>query len=223
MDLLLDPVEIRILGCLIEKDITTPEYYPMTLNALINACNQKSNRDPAVSWDEDTVAEGIDSLRGKKLVATLTGGGNRVPKYSHRLQETLNLGRREVAVLCELMLRGPQTLGELRDRASRMHKFADTDEVERVIAHLNEYSGGALAMQIPRQPGQKEVRYIHLLSGEPDLAALAASSPAGGSRASDGAPDLRQRVDELEREVQRLSAFVERLAAELGIKAEPAE
>jgi uncharacterized protein YceH (UPF0502 family) len=222
MDLLLDPVEVRVLGCLIEKDITTPEYYPMTMNALLNACNQKSNREPAVSWDEDTVAEGIDSLRSKKLVATLTGGGNRVPKYSHRLQELLNLGRREIAVLCELMLRGPQTLGELRDRAGRMHKFADTDEVERVIAHLQEHAGGPLAMQVPRQPGQKEMRYVHLLSGEPDMTALTAFAPAARG-ASDGSSDLRQRVDELEAEVRRLTALVTRIAQELGVSPQPAE
>src|SRR5204863_7257782 len=112
MDLVLDRVEVRVLGSLIEKDITTPEYYPLTLNALVNACNQKSNRDPVVSWDEDTVAEGLDRLFDKKLVGRLTGGGNRVPKYSHRLQEVLSLGRRESAILCELMLRGRQTVGE---------------------------------------------------------------------------------------------------------------
>ncbi len=215
MDQQLDPVEVRILGCLIEKDITTPEYYPMTMNALVNACNQKSNRDPAVSWSEETVSECVDSLRSKKLVATLTGGGNRVPKYSHRLQEMLNLGRREIAVLCELMLRGPQTLGELRDRAGRMHKFVDTDEVERVIAHLHEHPSGALAMQLPRMAGQKEQRYVHLLSGEPDVSALAAAG-SGGSREAAG-PDLRQRVEELEAEVRSLRALVNRMAGELGI------
>jgi len=133
----LDPVEGRILGCLIEKEITTPEYYPMTLNALVNACNQKSNRDPVVSFTEEDVAEGVDRLRHKQLVLTLTGGGNRVPKYGHRLQQTLNLGRRETALLCELLLRGPQTLGELKDRAGRMHRFTDTEEVERCLTSLS--------------------------------------------------------------------------------------
>src|SRR4051794_25451333 len=159
MALTLDHVEVRILGCLIEKDITTPEYYPLTLNALVNACNQKSNRDPVVSWDEDLVAEGVDSLHVKKLLGRLTGGGNRVPKYNHRLQEVLNLGRREIAVVCELMLRGAQTIGELRDRASRMHKFTDTDEVVSCLTRLQEHPSGPLVMQLPRQAGQKEARY----------------------------------------------------------------
>jgi uncharacterized protein YceH (UPF0502 family) len=221
MDLLLDPVETRVLGCLIEKEITTPEYYPMTMNALVNACNQKSNRDPAVSWDEQTVAEAVDSLRTKKLIVTLTGGGNRVPKYSHRVQEVLNLGRREIAVLCELMVRGPQTLGELRERASRMHRIADNEEVERVIAHLNEHPGGPLAMQIPRQPGQKETRYVQLLSGEPDISALAAAGPVSRGTV-DASPELRQRVEELELEVARLKARLTHVMDELGISPDPA-
>src|SRR5688572_14580769 len=106
---LLDPVEVRVLGCLMEKDLSAPEYYPMTLNALVNACNQKSNRNPVVSYEDDLVEEGIETLRAKGLVSVLTGGSNRVPKYSHRLGEKLNLGRRESAILCELMIRGPQT------------------------------------------------------------------------------------------------------------------
>src|SRR5215212_7926543 len=114
---ILNAVEVRVIGSLIEKEITTPEYYPLTLNALINACNQKSNREPAVSYDEDTVADAIDSLREKHLVTVLTGGSNRVPKYGHRLGQRLNLGRRETAILCEMMVRGPQTVGELKDRA----------------------------------------------------------------------------------------------------------
>ena len=134
----LDAVEARVLGCLIEKEITTPEYYPLTLNALINACNQKSNRDPVVTYEEDDVAEALDRLRQKQLITMLTGGGNRVPKYGHRLQERLNLGRREVALLCELLVRGPQTVGELKDRAGRMHRFTDSDEVERCLRALSE-------------------------------------------------------------------------------------
>ncbi|MDZ4802197.1 MAG: YceH family protein [Bryobacteraceae bacterium] len=213
----LDQVEVRILGCLIEKDITTPEYYPMTMNALVNACNQKSNRDPAVSWDEDVVSDSVDSLRAKRLIASLTGGGNRVAKYGQRVQEMLNLGRREIAVLAELMLRGPQTLGELRDRAGRMHKFNDTEEVERVLTHLHGHASGPLAMQIPRLPGQKEARYIHLLSGEPDLASLAAAAESGPARAH-GSAELEQRVQALEAEVRDLRALVGRMAAELGVE-----
>ena len=165
----LDAVESRILGCLIEKEITTPEYYPLTLNALVNACNQRSNRDPLVNFDEDDVTAGLDALRQKQLVSTLTGGGNRVPKYGHRLQERLNLGRREMALLCELLLRGPQTTGELRDRAGRMHRFGDTDEVERCLRTLAERPEQSYVILLPRQPGLKEPRWAHLLSGTPQI------------------------------------------------------
>ena len=134
MELTLHPVEARVLGSLIEKEITTPEYYPLSLNALVNACNQKSNRDPAVSYDEETVLQALELLRNKGLVTTITGAGSRVPKYSHRFSEKLNLGRREIAILCELMLRGPQTVGELRTRGERLHRFNDLTEVELSVA-----------------------------------------------------------------------------------------
>ena len=158
----LDPVEVRVLGSLIEKEITTPEYYPLTLNSLVAACNQKSNRDPMVAYDDHLVSEAIDTLRHKRLMGVLTGAGNRVPKYSHRLGETLNLGRREMAVLCELMVRGPQTPGELRDRAGRMHRFSDIEELEGLLRQMEERS---FLVLLPRQPGRKESRYMHLLSG----------------------------------------------------------
>lgn|SRR5690242_11662815 len=164
MDFVLDAVETRVLGSLLEKEVTTPEYYPLSLNALVNACNQKSNRDPAVNYDDETVENGLESLRHKSLVTTITGAGSRVPKYSHRFSETLNLGRRELAILCELMLRGPQTLGELRNRTERMHKFDDTDQVQAVIDKMPE-----LVLKLPRRPGEKEVRYAQLLSGPPDV------------------------------------------------------
>src|SRR5712692_8441426 len=138
MDLVLHPVEARVLGSLLEKEITTPEYYPLTLNALVNACNQKSNRDPLVSYDEDTVKRALESLRMKGLVLEITGGGNRVPKHGQRFSEALNLGRRELAILCELMLRGPQTSGELRSRTERLHEFTDLTEVESCLKGLME-------------------------------------------------------------------------------------
>src|SRR5690242_11044557 len=147
MDLLLHPVEVRVLGSLLEKEVTTPEYYPLSLNALVNACNQKSNRDPAVNYDDETVENGLESLRHKSLVTTITGAGSRVPKYSHRFSETLNLGR-----------------GELRNRTERMHKFDDTDQVQAVIDKMPE-----LVLKLPRRPGEKEVRYAQLLSGPPDV------------------------------------------------------
>src|ERR1700678_3237357 len=129
MDWQIDAAEARVLGALLEKEITTPEYYPLSLNALVNACNQKSNRDPVVSFDQATVEQALPLLREKGLLLTTTGAGSRVPKYGHRIAEKLNLGRRELAVLCELILRGPQTLGELRTRAERMHPFDDLAEV----------------------------------------------------------------------------------------------
>ena len=132
----LHSIEVRVLGSLLEKDLTTPEYYPLTLNALQNACNQKSSREPVVSYDETTVAQGLELLRQKQLVLKVTGAGHRVEKYAHRLGETLNLGRRELALLAVLMLRGPQTVGELRGRTERMHPFAELDEVEHVLQSL---------------------------------------------------------------------------------------
>src|SRR6202046_126476 len=136
MDLILDADEVRVLGALLEKEVTTPEYYPLSLNALVNACNQKSNRDPVVQFDEDTVERVLYTLRDKGLLLNITGAGSRVAKYGHRLSEQLNLGRRELAILCELMLRGPQTLGELRTRAERMHPFDDLAEVESVLDRM---------------------------------------------------------------------------------------
>ncbi len=158
----LDPVEVRVLGSLLEKESTTPEYYPLTLNALVNACNQKSNRYPVVSYDEETVSHALELLRSKKLSAVIVSGG-RAQKYAQRISELLNLGRRELALLCTLMLRGQQTLGELRDRSDRMYHFDDLAQAELCLQHLMD---GGLAIKLPRQPGQKESRYAHLLSGE---------------------------------------------------------
>ena len=132
----LHPVEVRVLGALIEKDITTPEYYPLTVNSLQNACNQKSSRDPVVQFDERTVEQALETLKNKHLVVRISGAGHRVEKFAHRLGEMLNLGRREMALLCVLMLRGPQTVGELRGRTERMHDFTDLEEVERVLETL---------------------------------------------------------------------------------------
>src|ERR1700691_6556127 len=169
MDLSLDADEVRVLGSLLEKEITTPEYYPLSLNALLNACNQKSNRDPIVHFDEETVERALYTLRDKGLALNITGAGSRVPKFGHRLSEKLNLGRRELAILCELMVRGPQTLGELRTRAERMHHFDEIGEVETVLDRMPE-----LVTKLPRRPGEKEARYAQLLSGP---AAAAASAP----------------------------------------------
>lgn len=204
---LLDPVEVRVLGSLLEKEATTPEYYPLSLNALVNACNQKSNRDPVVSYDEDTVSDALISLREKKLAVTITGG-SRVNKYAQRISETLNLGRRELAVLCTLLLRGPQTLGEIKDRADRMYHFGDLEETERVLDKLSEWPDGALAAKLPRQSGQKEPRYAHLLSGTP---AFEAGDPQETVARSGKVADLEDEVASLRSELSDLKRRFEDL------------
>ncbi|HYL38275.1 MAG TPA: YceH family protein, partial [Bryobacteraceae bacterium] len=202
MELTLDPVEVRVLGALLEKEITTPEYYPLSLNALVNACNQKSNRDPVGHFDEATVEEALACLRDKGLLLTITGAGSRVPKYGHRISEKLNLGRRELAILCELMLRGPQTLGELRSHAERMHRFDDAAELEAVLERQAE-----LVIKLPRRPGEKEARYAHLLSGPP---------AEGDAETGPPAPLRLDRIGALEGEVARLRSDLEDLKRQLA-------
>ncbi|HEY3135966.1 MAG TPA: YceH family protein [Blastocatellia bacterium] len=164
MEQTLTPAEVRVLGSLIEKEITTPEYYPLSLNALASACNQISNRDPVVSFDEKTVARALESLREKQLIWMVTGVG-RVPKYEHRFTEQLKLAAQEVAVLCVLMLRGPQTAGEIRGRTGRLYEFKQLEEVELTLQVMMS-AEPPLVTRLPRQPGTKESRYAHLLSGE---------------------------------------------------------
>jgi uncharacterized protein YceH (UPF0502 family) len=207
MNPLLDSVEVRVLGSLVEKEITTPEYYPLTLNALVNACNQKSNRDPMVSYDEDTVAEALATLKDKRLAFTLTGAGMRVPKYGHRVVETLNFGRRELAIMCELMIRGPQTIGELRTRTERMHKFSDLDEVESCLRGLAEHDP-PFVVRLERQSGMKEPRYAHLLSGEvTEMAGPAAAEPVRSDRISSLEYELHQLRDRVQFLEQQLTEF----------------
>jgi uncharacterized protein YceH (UPF0502 family) len=201
---LLDPTEVRVLGALMEKEATTPEYYPLSLNALVNACNQKTNREPVTDYDDDTVADALASLREKHFALTITGG-SRVNKYQQRISETLNLGRRESAVLCVLFLRGPQTLGEIKDRSERMFSFADLAETEAVLEKLDK-----LVKKLPRLPGQKEARYVHLLSAEPDLEAMAEPSsgapPTRVAQLEQDLRDLRSEFDELKRRFESLEA-----------------
>jgi hypothetical protein len=209
---MLNAVEVRVLGALVEKEMATPEYYPLTLNALVNACNQKSNRDPAVSYDEDTVADAIDSLRERGLAAVITGAGMRVPKFRETLSEKLNLGRRELAILCELMVRGPQTVGGLKDRAGRLHSFSDIDEVESVLQHLMVWQPEPLAVRLPRQPGTKEPRTAQLLSGPPVIGPTAAAeveTPRAGRLA-----ELEAEVRELRAEVRALGEKLEKFRAQ---------
>lgn len=203
----LDSAEVRILGALIEKEATTPEYYPLSLNALVNACNQKSNRDPIVNYDEDTVYDAVNRLREKKLSFMITGSG-RVNKYSQRISETLNLGRRELAVLATLLLRGAQTLGEIKDRSERMFAFADLEQTETVLQKLADWPGRALAKKLPRQPGQKESRYAHLLSGEPVEASTEtpAAPPSRIAQLESEIAQLRAELNELKSRFETLEA-----------------
>src|SRR6266446_4115010 len=165
MDHTLTDTEVRVLGSLIEKEITTPDYYPLSLNALVAACNQTSNRNPVAHFDEDAVARAADSLREKKLVHLVDRGESRVNKHRHVLYEAMNLGRPAIAVMCVMMLRGPQTVGEIRTRTNRLYDFTSLEEVETTLNSL--MSGEPLRVaRLPRQTGQKEVRYAHLLSGE---------------------------------------------------------
>ena len=165
MNIALNQAECRVLGSLVEKEITTPEYYPLSLNALVNACNQRSNREPVMTLDEAAVRQALHSLDGQSLVRSVSASDSRVTKYEHRLQEAYNFYRHEIAILCVLLLRGPQTPGELRTRAERMHAFDDLGAVQSSLQHLMKREP-PLVEVLPRQPGTKEARYVHLLSGE---------------------------------------------------------
>lgn len=205
MALLLDDAEVRVLGALMEKEIATPEYYPLSLNALVNACNQKSNREPVVNFDEATVDAALSSLRAKGLAVRISGHDMRVPKHQHRLSEVFNLGRREAAVLCVLMLRGPQTVGELRGRTERLYEFDDLEAVDACLNRLIEWQPDPLVARLPRQTGYKEIRYAHLLTGEPRIQSTpeprSEPAPYAGGEAL---ARLQTAVENLEREVQDL-------------------
>jgi uncharacterized protein len=201
METILSDIEARILGCLVEKQVTTPEYYPLTLNALTLACNQKNNRYPVTNFSEDQVAQAVETLREKNLIYVFYGSTSRVPKYKHVMPEVLHLSHGELAVLCVLMLRGPQTPGELRSHGGRLHEFSSLDEIEQTLNQLITREPNPLVVRLSRQPGQKELRFMHLLSGEVvDLVANGEASPASAPRRSssnDQVLRLEQRVDEL--------------------------
>jgi len=205
MDVTLNDLEVRVLGSLIEKELTTPEYYPLSLNALVNACNQKSNRDPVLSLEESEVTRALDSLRFKQL-ALVSGAGGRVAKYRHALVEKFRFSPAELALICELLVRGPQTVGELRTRAERMHPFGNLTEVETVLGELLERTPPVVA-RLPRQPGRKESRYCQLFAGEPDLAALEAAPESARGR---GGAD-NERIGKLEEELAELRQEVSAL------------
>ena len=218
MNLELNPAEIRVIGCLIEKQITTPEQYPLSLNSLTNACNQKSNRDPVLDLDETSVQGTVDQLIKKFLVSEQSGYGSRVAKYQQRFCNTeygvLKFSPQELGIICELFLRGPQTPGELRSRASRMCKLADVNEVEALLASLAQRQDGPFVVRLPREAGRRESRYAHLFSGE-FAGAAEGESPAGsgdlagsGDSVSGGQSALEQRVASLEAEVAELKKLI---------------
>jgi uncharacterized protein YceH (UPF0502 family) len=207
--ILLNEVEVRVLGSLIEKDITTPDYYPLSLNALTNACNQKSNRDPVMELDEDAVRLGLRNLSEKGLAGLVKSTDGRVPKYEHRLQEVFNFTRGETAVICVLLLRGPQTPGELRGRTERMHRFEHLDDVQATLQKLMEREP-PLVKVLPRMPGTKEARYAHLLAGD-----VESWEPPPESRViisgleNERVIKLEEEVAELKREVAELKQKIE--------------
>ena len=217
MNIELSALEARVIGCLIEKQITTPDQYPLSLNALVNACNQKSNRDPVMEVDERTVQDTLDQLARKHFVIEKSGFGSRVPKYQHRFCNTeygtLKLTAQELAIVCELLVRGPQTPGELRTRASRMTTFSDVAQVEAALESLRAREDGPFVVRLPREPARRDSRYAHLFSGavalpaaSPEPQTVALSSPAGETSA---------RLDRLEEQVQRLREELQDLKGRL--------
>lgn len=198
MNPILNETELRVLGSLIEKEITTPDYYPLSLNALAAACNQTSNRSPVTHLDEDSIVRALDTLRDKGAVHMVDRGDSRVVKYRHVVYEAWDLGRPAVAILCVMMLRGPQTLGEIRTRTNRLYDFSSLDEIEIVLGSL--MSGEApRVLRLPRQPGQKEVRYAHLLGGEVHI-----PEPETAGHVEPPAAAGDDRIAKLEREVEDL-------------------
>ncbi|HKV36126.1 MAG TPA: YceH family protein [Pyrinomonadaceae bacterium] len=203
MDPLLSPIEARVLGALVEKQISTPEYYPLTLNALTLACNQKNNRHPVTAYAENAVAQAVESLREKNLAYVFYGSSSRVPKYKHVMPEVLHLNAAETALMCVLLLRGPQTPGELRGNAARLHEFAGLDEIEQTLSGLITHEPDPMVVRLPRQAGQKEVRFAHLLSGEVAVEAIAEIERPATRQT------LEQKIDALAAEVEKLKSQFE--------------
>lgn len=207
---LLDEQEARVLGCLLEKEMTTPDYYPLTLNSLVAACNQKSSRDPLVEYDNALVQAALDRLQEKGLTRRITGADSRVPRFRHVANDALRLNKERAAVICVLLLRGPQTPGEIRQRTNRMYEFASLAEVEETIEELRTRDTLALVAQLARQPGTKEARYAHLLMGPIDEEEFAAGSAATPLKRS----GLEQRLTELEEKIARLEAQFEQFKSQ---------
>ena len=209
LNFILSDIEARVLGALIEKDITTPDYYPLSLNALVNACNQKSNRDPVMNLDEQAVRSALQTLQEKRLAGPASGADSRVQKFEHRLQESFNLTRGETAILCVLLLRGPQTPGELRGRTERMFRFEELSDVQSTLQRLIDREV-PLVKALPRQPGTKEIRYMHLLAGE-----MAGWEPAGISAAQPHFND-GDRITRLETEIADLRTELAELRQQIS-------
>ena len=211
MDIHLSEAEARVLGALIEKEITTPDYYPLSLNALVNACNQKNNRDPVMNLDEGAVRDALSGLQNHRLAGPARGADSRVSKYEHRIQEVFNFQRGETALLCVLLLRGPQTPGELRGRTDRMFRFEHLDEVQSTLQRLMDRDP-ALVKMLPRQPGTKESRYMQLLSGDAEKWNLPAEPvPAVATAASEN-----ERLAHLEHEIAQLHNEVQEIKQQLA-------
>lgn len=210
MDFVLNEIEARVLGALMEKEITTPDYYPLSLNSLVNACNQKNNREPVMNLEESSVREALDSLQSKRLAGPASGADSRVAKYEHRSAEVFNFTRGEAGVICVLLLRGPQTPGELRGRTERMHRFDGLDEVHSTLQRLTQRDPSLVKM-LPRQPGTKESRYVHLLSGDvPDVVPERAGDASGPiADRGDGSPSLQEDIAALRNELAELKAEFE--------------
>jgi uncharacterized protein len=211
-ELNLSEVEVRVLGSLIEKDITTPDYYPLSLNALINACNQKNNRDPVMTLDEESVSQALASLQQRRMAGPAGSADSRVTKYEHRLQEVFNFDRREIALICVLLLRGPQTPGELRGRSERMYRFETLEDVQSALQRLMDREP-PLVRVLARQPGTKESRYMHLFAGEKGLPPEPeiASEPPRVAITSD-----RARISALEDELAGVKQEVAELRRQLS-------
>ncbi|AQP37419.1 YceH family protein [Vibrio anguillarum] len=216
MNIELSPLEARIIGCLIEKEVTTPDYYPLTLNSLTTACNQKSNREPVLSLTEAEVQDAAEGLIARRLMSDESGFNSRVSKYQHRFCNTefgdLKLSNQELGLVCCMLLRGPQTPGELRTRTNRLCSFTDVKEVETILDGLANRESGPLVVKLPREPGKRESRYQHLFSGEVNVESLEqtfAHAPEGGATAR--IDQLEQEVHALKNEVAELRALVESL------------
>jgi uncharacterized protein YceH (UPF0502 family) len=200
----LNDIEVRVLGSLVEKQVTTPEYYPLTLNALMLACNQKNNRSPVTSYDETTVAQALETLREKNFAYVFYGSTSRVPKYKHVLPEVLHLTQPELALMCVLLLRGPQTTGELATRAFRLHEFSGLEDVESTLNSLISREPDPLVMRLSRQAGQKEVRFAHLLSGEVIVDTTPETLAPARGRGNDRVAALEAEIETLKAEVGML-------------------